>query len=294
MHPVTALEHLGGSASRQALTRLALPADVRRLLQSGDIVRDGRGRYSLPGIDAARRAANAVSGVVSHTSAALCWGWEVKTVPARPHVTLRRNRRLEPARRLPLVTHWADLGPDDIRDGVTSRERTLADCLATLPFDEALAIADSALRHESVTPSTLVAIAAARTGPGSARGRRVAGLADARSANPFESVLRAIAVEVRGLQLVPQVDISLPGFHARPDLVDTARRLVVEADSHTWHSSRSALLRDCRRYNSLVLLGWTVLRFTWEDVMFRPDLVRGDLERFVKHAQPSRKRTGRR
>ncbi len=53
-----------------------------------------------------------------------------------------------------------------------------------------------------------------------------------------------------------------------------ARRWVVEAESHSWHSKRGALRRDCRRYTKLVLLGWRVLRYAWEDVMFYPEYVR--------------------
>ncbi|MFL6159742.1 MAG: DUF559 domain-containing protein [Marmoricola sp.] len=64
--------------------------------------------------------------------------------------------------------------------------------------------------------------------------------------------------------------------------------MVLEADSHTWHSSRSALKRDCRRYIALVLAGWTVLRFAWEDVMFDQERVRTDLSRAAEQAKPSR------
>ncbi|MFP5253237.1 MAG: hypothetical protein ACLGH4_05525 [Actinomycetes bacterium] len=53
---------------------------------------------------------------------------------------------------------------------------------------------------------------------------------------------------------------------------------MVECESHSWHSRRGALRRDCRRYTKLVLLGWPVLRFAWEDVMFHPDYVRECLE----------------
>jgi very-short-patch-repair endonuclease len=37
----------------------------------------------------------------------------------------------------------------------------------------------------------------------------------------------------------------------------------------------SALTRlaDYVRYHALVIAGWTVLRFTWEQVMFSPDVV---------------------
>ena len=37
---------------------------------------------------------------------------------------------------------------------------------------------------------------------------------------------------------------------------------------------RAALASDARRYNMLVVNGWTVLRFSYEDVMFHPDEVR--------------------
>jgi very-short-patch-repair endonuclease len=70
-------------------------------------------------------------------------------------------------------------------------------------------------------------------------------------------------------------------FSIRPDLSDAALRIALEADSFTWHGSRDALKRDCRRYNLLVLGGWRVLRFTWEDVMLAPDQVRTTLEAAV-------------
>jgi very-short-patch-repair endonuclease len=163
--------------------------------------------------------------------------------------------------------------------------RTVLDCALTLPFDEALVVADSALRQEDLTATSLSEAAARLRGAGRVRATRIAAAASPLAANPFESVLRAIALEVPGLSVVPQVSIAAPGFFARPDLVDVERRLVLEADSHAWHSSRSALRRDCRRYNGLVLLGWTVLRFTWEDVMAYPDLVTDDLVRAVEHAE---------
>jgi hypothetical protein len=40
-----------------------------------------------------------------------------------------------------------------------------------------------------------------------------------------------------------------------------------------------------RRYTLLVADGWQVLRFTWEDVMFRPDWVRQVLRRVVADAR---------
>ena len=102
--------------------------------------------------------------------------------------------------------------------------------------------------------------------------------ADGRSANPFESVLRAIAIDVPGLEVEPQVRISGDlGLDVRADLVDRRLRIVLEADSFEWHGDRTALRRDARRYDLLVANGWTVLRFSWEDVMHDPDFVRAVL-----------------
>jgi very-short-patch-repair endonuclease len=151
-------------------------------------------------------------------------------------------------------------------------------------------VADSALRHGDVSSKRLVELAACVRGPGARRARRVAACADGRAANPFESALRAIALDVKGLDVIPQVNVRTPRLSARPDLVDTRRRIVLEADSPAWHSSRRALRRDCTRYNALVLDGWLVLRFTWEQVMFEPAYVRRCLEAAVRRTDRQARR----
>jgi very-short-patch-repair endonuclease len=271
---VQALERCGGIADHRTAVRLSSKRALRRAVRDGRVLRVAHGRYALPTADAAANAAQRVRGVVSHRSAAAHWGWEIKTQPPVPEVTVPRHRRCD-GRGVEL--HWTDLPADDVREGfVTSRERTLVDCLRTLPFDEALAIADSALRSEDVTADRLAALARLARGPGSARIRRVARYADGRAANAFESVLRALAIE-EGLAVLPQVVLSFDGVVVRPDLVDAERHLVLEADSFEWHGKRAALRRDCRRYNALVAAGWRVLRFAWEDVMHAQDYVRAAL-----------------
>jgi hypothetical protein len=52
-----------------------------------------------------------------------------------------------------------------------------------------------------------------------------------------------------------------------------ARRLAVEVDGWAWHSDVDRFAQDRRRQNALVLAGWTVLRFTWHDLMSRPQAV---------------------
>ncbi|MCW2796425.1 DUF559 domain-containing protein [Nocardioides sp.] len=206
------------------------------------------------------------------TSAALRHGWAVKTPPDKPHVLVSRGRKLGPAQRVAVV-HRGELARNEIDGLCTSVEFTLEQCLRRLPFDEALGIADSALR-EGVDPGVMTAIADAARGPGSPQIRRVAREATPKSANPFESALRAIALDTPGLSVRPQVVISDGPFAVRPDLVDEDLRLVLEADSFEWHGGRAALTSDARRYNMLVVNGWIVLRFSYEDVMFHPADVR--------------------
>ena len=107
---------------------------------------------------------------------------------------------------------------------------------------------------------------------------------------PFESVLRAIALDVPGLDLRPQVAVSEAGWTGRPDLVDRERRIVVEAESFESQGRRAALRHDCERYTALVLLGWRVVRFAWEHVMFAPEYVAGCLRVL---ADPARRTDGR-
>jgi very-short-patch-repair endonuclease len=285
--PDEVLTRLGGVADAATLLRFVTRSQLRRVLRSGLVVRDARGRYSLPGAAQGLRAAHRLTAVASHVTAAMLHGWEVKAPPPLPVVTVPRNRRVAPERREDVDVRWAHLRPDEVVGGrITSPGRTVMDCAKDSPFDEALAVADSAIRHGAVTQGELVLLAGAMPNLHRAACLRVAFAANGQAANPFESVLRAISLEVRVLRFVPQVVVRGPGFTVRPDLVDERLRVVAEADSFEWHGSRSALRADCRRYNNLALEGWLVLRFAWEDVMFRPDYVRACLEAAAANRPP--------
>lgn len=291
MDAVEALNRLGGVADLAALRRLTSRGKVRRALAAGRIVRDARGRYALPTAKDGLRVANRMSAVLSHLSAAAYWGWELKWQPAEPWVTVPRNRKLSPDRRSGVNVTWADLRPDEVVDGiVTSRDRTLIDCIRFLPFDEALAVADSALRHRHITKARLVWLASQVTGKGARQARRVAAHASEKAANPFESVLRAIAIGVRGLAVEPQVPLIIAGKRVYPDLHDRRLGLVLEAESFEWHGERAKLGQDCVRFNEMVVAGLVVLRFSWEQVMLRPAYVEGCLRAIVAAlAEPPRR-----
>lgn len=277
---VEALERMGGVATRAALIRAAGRPAFQRAVAAGDIVLVARGRYALPTADEAVVAAHRLSGTVSHFSAAVRHGWQVRTSPELPHVAVPRNRVLKPGQEEGVRLHRIDFGPDDVDGSVTTPERTLLDCMRAGPFVDGLCVADSALR-DGFAPGRLLALARDARGPGSALIRQTADFADGRAANAFESSLRATTREVRGLHVVPQVPIYAATFLGRPDLVDERLGIIIEADSFEWHGDRAALRRDARRYDRFVVNGWLVLRFAWEDVMFEPDWVRSVLEAAV-------------
>ena len=265
---------LGGCATWRALAEETPPRAVRRACSAGASHRTRRGRCALPTAEEHRREAHRLTGVLSHLSAAVAHGWEVRTQPDQPWVTFPRKRHLLEEDRARVHARWRDLDPKEREPGVTSPVRTVLDCAASLPFDAALTVADSALRAGDVTEAELIAAAQSLRGPGSTRARTVVALADHRSANPFESVLRAIALEFTELRFEPQLQIWDSGLWATVDLGDERAMLVLEAEGFAHHRSRQDLVRDCRRYTELTVWGWAILRFSWEDVMLHPERVR--------------------
>lgn len=74
--PVDELLHrLGGAAPASVLVGAASRHQVGLALRTGRIVRPRRGLCALPTVDPALAAARALTGTVSHLSAALAHGW---------------------------------------------------------------------------------------------------------------------------------------------------------------------------------------------------------------------------
>lgn len=266
---------MGGACTRASLVRARGSAEVDAALSDGILIRTARGRYALSSSHEAVKRASGAAGILSHRSAALHWGWAQKIVPLRPEVTVPRNRRVTATSRELIVPHWADLGPDDVTGLVTTPRRTLVDCMRNLPLDEAMAIVDSAVRAGDFTQAEVMTIADSTRGRGRARIRGVAAGATSRSANPFESVIRAQANLVPGLDVQAQLAVPVPGttLVLHPDLADARLGIAVEAESFEWHGTSAALTRDCRRYNTFTQLGWLLVRFSWYQVMFEPAYV---------------------
>ena len=263
---------LDGRATWRQLASYCTRHAVRRALDEGRLVRSARGLYVLPDLPDAWGAAAGAGGVLSHLSAAVDLGLSVLVRPSQVDVTVGRGgtRRKQAG----VVLHHVVLPPEELRSRTTSPWRTVLDCAASLPFREGLAVADSALRLGLIGVEDLGALVP-RGGAAAPRIRRVAANANGDAANPFESALRAEVVDAGLTGFVPQQPVRLTnGASVRVDLGDPRRRIALEADSFEHHGSRQALRDDCRRYDELVRIGWTVLRFAWEHVVLDPAWVR--------------------
>lgn len=60
-------------------------------------------------------------------------------------------------------------------------------------------------------------------------------------------------------RLIAEIDFAHPGL-----------RIAIEVDGRAHHTGRAAFERDRERQNILMLQGWLVLRFTWEQITQRP------------------------
>ena len=208
-------------------------------------------------------------GYLTHLSAALHHGWEVRSSPNVPHLLLPSGQE-RPTSKARLWTY--DARREDLDGWSTSPLLTVMLCARDLTFASALTVADSALRHGSVTHEELVAAGGTWRGGNTKQVQKVAAYANGSAANAFQSGLRAITAAA-GFEFIPQYEVRVGALTVHPDLVDPLNGIILEADSWGFHADREARDRDCRRYTMLASDGWIVLRFTYDQVMFRPEYV---------------------
>jgi hypothetical protein len=281
MDLVTLMNRLGGIGRTAELLAHVERPDLEAAVADGSILRLARGRYVLPTASEGQQAAHRLTAVAALRTAAASYGWKLKSQPERPELIVPRGRRVSAGDQTACSIRWRRVAPEERNGWRTSPIRTVIDCATTLPFDEALAVADSALRAQHVTANELFRAADALPGRGRDRALDLTWHASGKAANPFESVIRAISIDVPGLKLRPQVRLKVAGRRIRPDLLDDELRIIVEGDSHEFHTSRDQIDMDCWRYDELVLDDWLVLRVSWVQAMFRQPWVASVMERAV-------------
>lgn len=223
------------------------------------------------------------AAVLSHLTAALVWRLPVPIADREIHVTLGRThaRTASPG----TVHHYLRLESGDRRsvDGfpITSLVRTVLDCCLVLDDAPAFALLEHVLGERRVTLPQLYEQLVARAAWHGTRRlivlvRSMDPGAQSRAERRLQAGLRRRGLTGWVAQYVVTDDL---GHVRRLDVAFPALRLGIEVDGWAWHSDRERFQRDRRAHNRLDVLGWRVLHFTWEDVMFRLDEVIDEVER---------------
>lgn len=241
---------------------------LAKLVGNGAIRYDGRGVYRLKLAPADLAVAKELRGVLSHRSAAQYWRLQLTEAVTTTEITLDPSRRRV---NVPdnVRVYYRSVRPDE-RDGdVTTVTRTLLDCARDLPAPEALAIADSAVSSGEVDAAELARAAARLRGPRSARARQVVGWADPRAHTVLESVTRGVVLDGGITGFVPQFPVTIStGQTLHADLGHDYARLLIEAEGLFAHTGGRVEM-DMIRYNEFAAAGYSLLRFSWSNVMHR-------------------------
>jgi Protein of unknown function (DUF559) len=157
---------------------------------------------------------------------------------------------------------------------VTTAARTVMDLARTLPFMDAVVVADSALQQEKATKPELHQILKESAGwPGVKQARQVIEFADERAESPLESAARVV-FEQSGLE-PPELQATIhgPTFAYRVDFLWRAQQVIAEADGLVKYNDRKDLLAERERDHQLREAGYTVVHFTWQELFQTPDVV---------------------
>jgi hypothetical protein len=265
--------------------------EVRWQLRSGALTAVRPGTYldvAPPGDAVARhtiaavaaRAELADAAVFSHVTAAVLHGLPIWRISLRQvHVTRSRRGGGRCGRRVHV--HALPLRPDEIVlvDGAptTSPARTVVDVARTVPFDEAVVVADAALRAGLVTAEELAdAVSRAGRRPGVPAARRVIGFADGGSASVGESRSR-VAIRRAGLPVpVLQWEVVDASGHliGRTDVGWPQLRTAGEFDGRIKYgelllpgqTATDAVLAEKRREDAIRAQDIAVVRWAWPDL----------------------------
>lgn len=286
----------GGIVSTHEAIAVGLSrSTLHRRIGDGIFVRVGHEMLALPGTatrpDLAMRAAQrALGAVVSHQSAARLHGFQ--PIPdGLPTVTVsHRSTHVFPG----VVVHQStDLLEDHIQSigglRVTTPVRTIVDLAKVVSTRRLERLVDGALAGGKVELDDLVTLSSALT----RRGKK--GMVALRSiiaeriddGGPTETELEMVLLDLlidAGLP-IPVRQFRAPWLqpiNGRVDLAFPDMQIVIEGDSRRWHALFDAFETDRRRDNAAQLVGWIVLRFTWQMIVHDPSTVVDTVRRAVK------------
>lgn len=169
---------------------------------------------------------------------------------------------------------------------VAGHDRALVDLARFLPLEEARRLVMRAAQvHGSASTMALLERAADLPRGYSGAPRVAALISDLGTGahSDAENLLISLLVQAGITGYVVNMPVRLGNVAVRIDVAFPRARVAIEVDGRAFHSSPQRFQFDRTRQNRLVTAGWRVLRFTWEDLTQRPDMV---LRRIVELLEP--------
>ena len=248
-------QHGGIAHSQQALRAGFTRYAIRQNVAGGVCARIRRDWLTLPTAPMDLRAAAARGGRVACLSVAR--RLELWHLPdGMNHVSMPRNRAVPASNTLRV--HWS-AGPVPVARFalVEPIENALVHIAECQPFENALVVWDSALNKSMVTQQSLARLPLRGTAA-----RAVRDVASGLSDSGLET-LPVARLALTGIRVGQQV--MLEG-HKVDGLI--GERLVLQSDGFSFHSSAEQRRADIAHDRRLALLGYTVLRYDYRQILF--------------------------
>ncbi len=155
----------------------------------------------------------------------------------------------------------------------TTVPRTVVDCASLLDRWTAMQLLDSC--NASGTLWRAIHLTAIELSNGRAGVRAIADATAPDGPARMRSALERHAAEALHSRGVPSGEWNVVVHDARGrvrevDLCYRAHKLIIEFDGLRFHNRRATFRRDRATDRRLQLGGWRILRFTWQDVVYRP------------------------
>ncbi|MBV9951190.1 MAG: DUF559 domain-containing protein [Acidimicrobiia bacterium] len=284
---LTQLSHI----TQKQLRQLGVSAKVaRRLVDTGRLVPVGRATFRMGGVPPSfeglvMAACLDTGGVVSHRTACRLHGLGPKRWIRGPIEVTRLKRERHGPSPLARVHTTTELGPDDlvVVRGIasTSVARTLLGLAGLVPEvrpDEVRGVVDAAVRAGLASDKWLWW----RLEQLRCKGRNGVSLLEAILSDRAKRGRTESWLEVEFLDLLDAVGFPRPevqrrvahrgAFVARVDFF-YAPKLVIEVSGREGHVTDEERAADAIRLNALQAEGYTVIEFTYEQIVRQPELV---------------------
>lgn len=167
----------------------------------------------------------------------------------------------------------------------TTVERMLFDLCSLVPPSRAGSAVDEALIRRLTAIPRLRAEQEGMSGrPGA---RRFGALLDARDdrdgrvRSEMERRMLRILRRIETHRLVADYEVLVVGRRYVLDFAFPDLKIGIECHSFKWHAGGAALRQDSERHRHLVMAGWTILYYTWEDIVLEPERVLAEVERLL-------------